>query len=176
MTTQNTTSEKGPCVLKKLDGLPPGIQAIAAVGTVTARDYERIFAPLVEQATRTDSRMRLLYQFGPGFERITLGALWADTRLGQRYVGLLDGCAVASDIGWIRTPSRAIGSWMPCPVRVYDNDERTDAVAWLASLPQTARVSAYDMAKAYIGGTGAVFGSLGKLVVSQAVKSRHAAR
>jgi hypothetical protein len=89
---------------------------------------------------------------------------------------LLDGCAVVSDIGWIRTPTRAIGTWMPCPVRVYDNDERANAVAWLTSLPEGADVSARDMAKAYIGGAGAALGSLGELVISKGAKNRHRAR
>lgn len=119
--------------------------------------------------------MRLLYQFGPGFERITPGALWADTRLGVGYLRLLDGCAVVSDIGWIRAPTRGIGAWMPCPVWVYDNDERDDAIAWLTSLPEGADVSARHMAKAYIGGVGGALGSLGKLVISQGVKGRHGA-
>lgn len=153
-------------MLKELTGVPDGIQAMEAVGTVTTDDYERVFAPLVDQARRTRSRMRLLYQFGPGFERITPGALWADTRLGLGYLRLLDGCAVVSDIGWIRKPTRNIGAWMPCPVRVYDNDKLDDAVAWLTSLPAAAEVSARDMAKAYFGGVGAALGSLGQLVIS----------
>jgi SpoIIAA-like len=163
-------------VLKELTGMPPGIQALEAVGTVTTDDYERVFAPLVDQARRTGSRMRLLYQFGPDFQRITPGALWADTRLGLGYLRLLDGCAVVSDIDWIRAPGRAIGAWMPCPVRVYDNDERDDGVAWLASLPQGADVSARDMAKAFIGGVGAALGSLGRLVISKGANNRRRAR
>ncbi|WP_238159050.1 STAS/SEC14 domain-containing protein [Mycobacterium sp. MFM001] len=147
--------------------MPDSIQALEAVGTVTAEDYARVFAPLVDQARRTQSRMRLLYQFGPGFERITPGALWADTRLGMGYVRLLDGCAVVSDIDWIRRPSRRISAWMPCPVRVYGNDERDDAVAWLASLPRGADVSVRDIAKAYLGGVGAAVVSLGDLVVTR---------
>ena len=160
-------------MLKQLTGVPAGIQALEAIGTVTTDDYERVFAPLVDQARRTGSRMRLLYQFGPGFQRITSGALWTDTRLGLSYLRLLDGCAVVSDIGWIRIPTPRIGAWMPCPVRVYDNDERDDAVAWLTSLPEGASVSARDMAKAYIGGVGAALGSLGELVISKGDKNRH---
>jgi SpoIIAA-like len=143
-------------LLKQLTGIPAGIQALEAVGTVTTDDYERVFAPLVDQARRTGNRMRLLYQFGPGFERITPGALWADTRLGLSYLRLLDGCAIVSNIDWIRKPTRAIGAWMPCPVRVYDNDERDDAVVWLTSLAEGTDVSARDMVKAYIGGVGGV--------------------
>ena len=120
--------------------------------------------------------MRLLYQFGPGFKRTTPGALWADTRLGLSYVRLLDGCAVVSDIGWIQTPTRAIGAWMPSPVRVYGNDQRDDAVVWLSSLPQGADVSARDMAKAYIGGVGAALGSLGGLVISKGANNRRGTR
>ena len=163
-------------MLKQLTGVPASIQALEAIGTVTTDDYERVFAPLVDQARRRGSRMRLLYQFGPGFERITPGALWADTRLGLGYLRLLDGCAVVTDLGWIRTPTRGIGAWMPCPLRVYDNDERDDAVEWLTSLPEGADVSARDMATAYIGGVGAALVSLGELVISKGAKNRHGAR
>lgn len=156
-----------PLVLNELTGLPAGVRALEAVGTVTGADYERIFAPMVERAGRAGSRMRLLYEFGPGFQRITAGALWADARLGWGYLRLLDGCAVVSDVGWIRECSRAIGTWMPCPLRVYDNDERDDAVAWLTSLPECVDVSAWNMAKAYIGGIGAAALSLGRLVISK---------
>jgi len=175
-TQARTTFQRRAFVLKQLTGIPAGIQALEAVGTVTTDDYERVFAPLVEQARRTGNRMRLLYQFGPGFKRITPGALWADTRLGAGYLRLLDGCAVVSDIDWIRTPTRHIGAWMPCPVRVYGNDERDDAVAWLTSLPERADVSARDMAKAYVGGVSGALGSLGELVISKGAKNRHRAR
>lgn len=152
--------------------MPAGIQALEAVGTVTAADYDRVFAPLVDRARQTGSRMRLLYQFGPGFRRITPGALWADTRLGVSYVRLLDGCAVVSDLGWIRAPSRGIGAWMPCPVRVFMDNERDEAVAWLTSLPDGAGASTRDMARAYIGGVGAAIGSLVKLIVSERAQPR----
>jgi hypothetical protein len=168
-----STPEKEAAVLKELMGMPAGIQALEAVGTVTASDYERVFAPMIEKSRRTGDRMRLLYAFGPGFQRITAGALWADARLGSAYLPLLDGCAVVSDIGWIRAPSRAIGTWMPSPLRVYGDDERDHAVAWLASLPECANVSARDMAKAYIGGVGAGLIGVGRFAVSKDVSKRN---
>jgi hypothetical protein len=103
-------------VLKQLTGVAVGIQALEAAGTVTADDYEQVFAPLVDQARQTASRMRLLYQFGPDFQRITPGALWADTRLGTSYVRVLDGCAVVSDIDWIR-PHQPAASARGCRAR-----------------------------------------------------------
>lgn len=150
----------------------PGISAVEAVGTATRDDYQRVVAPMVVQSRRTGRRMRLLYQFGPGFKRLTAGALWADTRLGLAYLRLLDGCAVVSDIEWIRRPTRRIGVFMPCPVRVFGNDERDDAVAWLGSLPQRADVSARDLAIAYIGGVVAALEGLGELSFSKIATNR----
>lgn len=166
----------GVLVLKAVASVPVGIQALEAVGTVTTEDYDRVFAPLVDRARRTKGRMRLLYHFGPGFERITPGALWADTRLGVGYMAVLDGCAVVSDVEWIRAPARGIGAWMPCPMRVYGNNARDEAVAWLASLPRGAEVSKRDMAKAFVGGTLAAVGSLAGLVISAGTNSGHGTR
>lgn len=154
-------------MLNELSGMPAGIQALEATGTVVISDYERVFAPLVDQMRRTGSRMRLLFQFGAGFQRMTLGALWADALLGLDYLRLLDGCAVVSDTERIRVPTRSIGTWMPCPVQVFDKDQRDDAVAWLSSLPVGTDVSAYDMAKSYVGGVSAALVSLGRLAGSQ---------
>lgn len=153
-------------MLQELTGMPGGIRALEATGTLTAADYGRSFAPMVEKAGRAGDRLRLLYEFGPEFQSITGGALWADARLGTGYLRLLDGCAVVTDIGWIRATSRAIGSWMPCPLEVFHNDERDDAVAWLASLSQCPAASARDMATAYVGGVGAALVTLGRLLLS----------
>ena len=154
-------------MLKKLAGVPAGIRAIEAVGTVTTDDYRRVFPPLVDEACRSRDRLRLLYRFGAGFERITAGALWADARLGADYVRLLDGCAVVSDIDWIRIPTRRIATFMPAPVRVYDDSGVSDAVTWLQSLPRNTEVSALGMARAYLGGIGAGLVALAELIVSQ---------
>lgn len=72
-------------MLKELTGVPAGIQGLETSGTVTADDYERVFAPLVEQARRAGSRMRLLYRFGSGFERITIGGVIEE----QLHIGLI---------------------------------------------------------------------------------------
>lgn len=120
--------------------------------------------------------MRLPYQFGPGFEGITAGALWADARFGLKYARLLDGCPVVSDVRWVRAPSNAIGGWMPCPTQVYDNDERDDAVAWLTSLPGAADASVLEIAEAFIGGAGPAAVSLGGLVVRSPVPEGHPRR
>lgn len=157
-------------MLEPLTDLPAGIEALRAAGTVTARDYRRGFAPIVGQAQRTDRRMRLLYQFGPEFCRLTPGALWADTRLGFSYLRLLEGCAVVSDTDWIREPTQRIAAWMPCPVRVFSNGQRDEAIAWLRSLPERTGVSRRELALAYLGGLGAELACVASLAGTEAAR------
>ena len=154
-------------MLNHILDLPHGVHGLEAVGAVTAADYATAFAPLVRRAQQGHGRLRLLYQFGPEFERITAGGLWADGRLGTNYLTVLVGCAIVSDLEWIREPSRRIGAWLPCPIRVYDNSQREEAAAWLESLPETETVaiSPVTYAKAYIGGTGAALAGIARLML-----------
>ena len=151
----------------QMSGLPDGVHGLEARGTVTSDDYDRVFAPLVDQLRQGGQRLRLLYQLGPGFDRIAPGALWADSRLGARYLPLLDGCALVTDIDWIRDPGRSIATWMPCPMQVYGNEHRDDAARWLASLPAGDEPSIAQMAKAYLRGTGGAVASVAKLLVNR---------
>jgi SpoIIAA-like len=149
----------------QISGLPDGVEGLEARGTLTSNDYARVFEPLVERHRQGGQRLRLLYQFGPGFNRVTLGALWADSRLGARYLPVLDGCAMVTDIDWIRHPGRSIGNWMPCPVRVYDNADRDDAARWLATLATAGQPSITQTVKAYVGGTVGAATSIVKLLL-----------
>jgi hypothetical protein len=125
-------------MLERLTDVPAGVEALRAVGTLSKDDYENVFEPLVEQARRDGHRLRVLCQLGPELERITPGAAWEDARLGLRILRLLDGCAIVSDIGWIRASTRLVAFWMPCPARVFGDYERQEALAWLCSLPGAA--------------------------------------
>jgi len=154
-------------VLAEMLDLPSGVHGLDAQGTVTADDYARAFAPLVDRVQRSGERLRLLFQFGPSFHHITLGALWADSRLGARYISVMDGCALMTDIDWVREPALGIAAWLPCPMQVYDNSHRDDAVRWLASLPTRSGPSVAQTAKAYLGGTGGAALNTAKLLLGR---------
>jgi len=154
-------------MLVQMSGLPGGVHGLEARGTVTSEDYDQVFAPLVDRVRQGGQRLRLLYQIGPNFSRLTPGALWADSRLGARYLPVLDGCALVTDIDWIRDPGRSLATWMPCPVTVYDNAHRDDAARWLASLPAGDEPSIAQIAKAYVGGTCGAAVSIMKLLVTK---------
>jgi hypothetical protein len=100
-----------------------------------------VFDPLLDEARREDQGLRFLYQFGPEFEGFTAGAAWADAKIGLRSMRLFEGCAIVSDIGWIRESAQLIGFLLPCPVRVFGNNQLREAGEWLQGLPVRAPVS-----------------------------------
>ena len=123
-------------MLDRIKDLPPGVVGLSAVGKLSREDYDRVFEPLLEGARREGRRLRFLYRFGPDFHGFTPGAAWEDARLGLRSMRVFEGCAVVSDVDWIRGAVRLARFMMPCPVRAFSNDEFDSAVEWLRSLSE----------------------------------------
>ena len=120
-------------MMERLTDLPPGIDGVRATGTLTGEDYDKVLQPILEEARSQGRRIRLLYHFAPGFSGFTPGGAWEDARLGLRHLRLFERCAIVSDVGWVRESSRLVGALMPCPVKVFDNAQWQDAVAWLTA-------------------------------------------
>jgi hypothetical protein len=102
-------------------------------------DYEQTVEPLLDEARRHGRRLRLLLQLGPEYEGFTAGAVWGKTQTWLQYPSLLrmiDGYALVSDIRWLREWINLVGFLLPFPLRVFNTEERDDAVAWLGSLPE----------------------------------------
>src|SRR5699024_73561 len=110
-----------------------------AVGKLTGDDYLHTVEPLLDQARKDGRRLRLLVQLGPEYEGFTPDAVWGKTGTWRHYPALLrmlDGYAVVTDVRWFREWVHLVGFLMPFPIRVFGNDERDDAVAWLGSFPE----------------------------------------
>ncbi|WP_435839591.1 STAS/SEC14 domain-containing protein [Streptomyces caniferus] len=69
------------------------------------------------------------------------GSAWQDLKVGMGALRLFEGCAVVSDVGWIRESTRLTSFLMPCPVRVFGSQERDEALRWLTSLPEGPGIS-----------------------------------
>ncbi|HEX4002704.1 MAG TPA: STAS/SEC14 domain-containing protein [Candidatus Acidoferrales bacterium] len=128
-------------MLEMISGLPNGIDGVRAAGKVSKEDYLRVLDPLIHEARFAGRRLRLLFHMGPAFEGFTPGAAWEDAKIGFQNLGLFDACAVVTDVSWIRESARLTGFFMPCPVRVFANQDLNEAVDWLAAFPQPAAVS-----------------------------------
>jgi hypothetical protein len=133
--------QRGDAMLERLKDLPRGIEGVRAVGKISKEDYEQIVEPLLDEARREGRHIRFLYHLGPEFEGFTPGAAWQDAKIGLGSMRLFGGCAIVTDVAWIRDSARLIGFLMPCPVKVFGNQELGQGVEWLRSLPEGAGIS-----------------------------------
>jgi hypothetical protein len=120
-------------MIEVLRDLPAGIDGLRAKGKITKEDYDTVLEPVLDEARRQGRRIRLVYHLGPEFEGFTATGAWEDARLGLRYLRLFERCAIVTDVAWVRESTRLVGAMMPCPVKVFRNDEWQDALTWLGA-------------------------------------------
>lgn len=115
--------------------VPAGIDAVRAVGTVTRQDYEDVVEPMLDVAVHEHRRLRILCVVDEAFTGLTPAAMWEDVTLGFTAMRHLAGCAVVSDLPWVRDTTRLTTFLLPGHVRVFGMAERDAALGWLADLP-----------------------------------------
>lgn len=117
-------------MIKVMDRMPAGTIGFEATGRVTPEDYEDVLVPAVVAALE-NGPVRLLYVLGDDFESYSPGALWSDTRLWAGHRDAWEKVALVTDVDWVENAVKALGWMMPGRVRVFDDDDVDEAIAWL---------------------------------------------
>ena len=120
-------------MMKLLGSLPDHVVGVSASGRVDAKDYESVLVPAIEAAFQRHDRLRLLYQLTPEFTGLTSGAMWDDSRIGLAHWKAWERIAVVTDLPWIAHATRMFAFLMPGLVKVFSNEERSDAEKWIAA-------------------------------------------
>jgi len=118
-------------MIELLTDYPDNILAFSATGEVTADDYKNILIPAIEKSIKQYGKITALYYLGPEFTGYTAGAMLNDTKVGLAHLTAWQKIAVVSDVSWIRHGVQLFGFMMPCPVKVFDNDQLTQAKDWI---------------------------------------------
>ena len=109
------------------------ILALEAIGQVTGDDYDSIVIPAIENKVEQQGKIRVLYELGSQFSGFNFAALWKDAKVGFQHLTDFEKIALVSDIQWIRIMTKLIGSIWPCPVKVFQNNQLTQAQEWVTS-------------------------------------------
>ena len=120
-------------MLKRLGDLPTGIIGVRAEGEPCREDYVRCFQPIVAGARREGHGLRVLYELGQDLDVAAEASAWEDLRVGIESLRCFEGCAIVSDSPWIHEATRSIA--MPCALRAFSRNARSEAIAWLQALP-----------------------------------------
>ena len=126
-------TERRILMIELLSNFPDHIVGVSASGQVNAADYEAILIPAIEAALKKHDRIRFFYQLGPQFTSFTSGAMWDDLKVGMAHFRAWEKIAIVTDHNWIANATRMFAFAMPCPVKVFSNNELHEAEAWIAA-------------------------------------------
>lgn len=120
-------------MMKRLANLPDNVVGISASGQIDAKDYETVLIPAIDSALQKHKRIRVLYLLTKDFESFTTGAMWDDARLGFAHVQAWERVAVVTDVHWVANATRMFAFLLPGLVKVFSNEQQSDAEKWIAA-------------------------------------------
>lgn len=113
------------------EGIRDNVVALRAHGTVEHEDYKRIIVPAMERKMESYPKIRVLYQLGDDFSGYTASALWDDAKLGLHHYHAFEKAAVVTEVEWVRKSVSFFRFIIPCPVRIFPNNELPAAIDWI---------------------------------------------
>ena len=128
-------------MIDAMEGLPEGTLGFRFRGKVTAADYRSVLTPSLERGLEQHERLKLLAVLAEDFEAYELGAAWEDSKELLRHWGGFERLAVVSEVPWVRLAMQVFAPALPCPVRLFANDQVEDARRWLAESLGTIHLS-----------------------------------
>jgi hypothetical protein len=123
-------------MLELIEGLPEKALGFSAKGNVSAKDYETILIPAVEEKLKHHDKVRLLYHLGDEFEKFEVGAMWDDAKVGLAHITEWEKIAIVTDVNWIQQAGKIFGfaietMSVPGDVKIFHNSELEDAIKWI---------------------------------------------
>ncbi len=118
-------------MIELIQGMPENIVAVSASGKVTGDDYDNVLIPEIESKLKKFRKLRVLYALGPDFSGFTAEAMWDDAKIGLKHLTEYEKVAVVSDVSWVVGAVKFFSLFIPCPVKVFDNDKLAEAKAWI---------------------------------------------
>lgn len=119
-------------MLRFIEGLPPNVLAIEALGKVTHEDYRNTLIPKAE-AMLAKRPLRMLYVIGKDATGFELEALWDDGRFGWEHGHDFSRIAVVSDHAWLRAAITMFVPFFHGEIRLFRLPALADAKDWITS-------------------------------------------
>jgi hypothetical protein len=151
---------------------PDNVVDAHAHGKLTREDYED-FRLHVEQMVRQHGSARVLLELEDDFQGWDPGAAWDDLKLGWRYYGKFDRCAVLGNHAWEKWMVKLAAPFFR--VQYFDRSRREEAWRWLMQ-PVPRESGWFDRVGGFIRRNPvlslAIAGGLGALLVRRLSHAR----
>lgn len=118
-------------MIEIIAGMPDNVLGFVASGKVTGHDYDTVLIPAIEAKLMNRRKVRVLYQIAPNFNGFSAEAMWDDAKVGLTHLTEFEKVAIVADADWIRHGVQIFRPFMPCPVKVFSNDQLPEAKFWI---------------------------------------------
>lgn len=119
-------------MIKFLREQKDNVLRLEAEGKITGDDYKLVIIPAIESKLKEYPKIRLLYELGNHFSEFDFLAIWEDFKLGLKHWSDFEKIALVSDIYWIRILTRLFGLILPYPLKIFHNNQLSQAEEWVS--------------------------------------------
>ena len=119
-------------MIEFMEGLPDKVVAVRFSGVVKEEEYDKVLLPAIENEVKKYGKVRLLYDVGSDFEKVTRGAMIEDMKVAVENFDSVEKIAVVSDVDWMVDAVEMFKHIMPGKVKAYGNKELSEAEAWIS--------------------------------------------
>ena len=106
------------------------ILVVKATEKLTARDYEEVFIPKINQLIQEYRKVRVVVFLAENFSGWEIGAAWDDARFGIQHRNDFEKMAVVGGSKWVKWATKISSHFMDGQVATYDISDFQDAVTW----------------------------------------------
>ena len=124
-------------MFKLIEGMPPDVLAIEAVGKVTHEDYRNVLIPKAA-AIMAKGPVKMIYVIGMEFTGYELEALWDDSAFGIKHWREFKRIAVVADRAWLRASISMLAPFFPAEVRLFNLSDLSAAKDWIIDAKHVA--------------------------------------
>ena len=124
-------------MFKFVEGLPPDVMAIEAIGEITHEDYHNTLIAKAE-AMMAKGPIRMLYIVGKHFTGYKLEALLDDGTFGLKHWHDFSHIAVVTDYAWLLAMVGMFKPFFHGEVRLFRLSQLPAAKDWITDTPERA--------------------------------------
>ncbi|HEY4299661.1 MAG TPA: STAS/SEC14 domain-containing protein [Candidatus Didemnitutus sp.] len=103
---------------------------VEASGKLTAKDYEDIFIPKLDQLIQQHKKIRIVIYFTDSFDGVELGAMWEDAKFGLKHKDDVERMAIVGGPQWMAWMTKVGSHFMPGKFKVFVATALQEAISW----------------------------------------------
>ncbi len=119
-------------MISQIKDLPSNMVGFRASGEVTARDFETVILPKVQELVTNTGELNYLLVLDTSVKNFTAGAWFKDAMMGIKHLTKWKRAAIVSDVEAIREFTNIFSVLMPGEFKGFEHKEEQAAINWVS--------------------------------------------